>query len=600
MKKINNLAWMSAIALAGAMGFTACSSDDDTMENVNPSYNGESVKTQFAINVPKAAKTRQSAAITQNESNFRGMEEITLVPMTTTPTENAPGVPAQDLIELPKYDDFDGNSANYKLYNDVNIKVGVNHFLFYGQAIGTAAASSIDAKLTNGVLTKAIDNADNANTTMSLEKIHTTTLTNTTLLGYLNGIVGANANWTGDDNSTTSSSHMGILYNNFTGLTAGSANSILKAVEKLYNSVAPLAGDNNSDKTSQAGISYDIKAKIEQLFKVVSSTSNNVTTYTLSYKDDEAIANKNFPTNLGLPEGAARLTFANDVFSYETTALGGNNNAINVGTICYPAALNYFASTPVKVTDSEMTSWPNTAAGWTSYAWTGWTDKVLPTTRTIALKDNINYGVALLKTTLKTAATLADNSASQGGATADKVITNDGSSDKFALTGVLVGGQPTAAKWNFLPAPTASFDNTIWDGKMNGTINVNTAQSTGNYTMVLDNTAGEKQKVNIAVELQNNTGEEFYGIDGVVPAGGKFYLVAQLDPASTTNGEVSGSSDVVNRVFLKDYTTTANLTINSLKNAYVTIPDLRSTKLQLGLSVDLEWQAGLTFNVTIQ
>ena len=596
MKKINNLAWMSAIALAGAMGFTACSSDDDTMENVNPSFDGKSVKTQFAINVPKAAKTRQSAAITQNEGYFRGMEEITLVPMTTTPTENAPGVPAQDLIELPKYDDFDGNSANYKLYNDVNIKVGVNHFLFYGQAIGTADASSIDDKLTNGVLTKAIDNADNAQTTMSLEKIHEGLLTNTRLQDYyLNGIVKANTNWKGDDNYTTS--HMGILYNNFTGLTAGSANSILKAVEKLYNSVAPLAGNANSDKATQAGISYDIKAKIDNLFQVTSSTIDNVTTYTLSYKDTEEDANKNFPTNLGLPEGAARLTFDNGAFSYVTTALGDGNNAINVGTICYPAALNYFASTPVKVTDSEMTNWPTTAAGWTSYAWTGWTDKVLPTTRTIALKDNINYGVALLKTTLKTAASLADNSASQGGATADKVISNDGSSTKFALTGVLVGGQPTAAKWNFLPAATATFVNTIWDGKMNGTINVNTAQSTGNYTMVLDNTADEKQKVNIAVELQNNTGEEFYGIDGVVPAGGKFYLVAQLDPTSTTNGEVSGSVD---RVFLKDYTTTANLTINSLQNAYVTIPDLRSTKLQLGLSVDLEWQSGLTFNVTIQ
>lgn len=588
---------MSAIALAGTITFAACSSDDDKVQNINPTYDGKSVKTQFAINVPRAAQqTRQTEEITQI-NNFRGMEDIKLVPMTTTPTENAPGAPAQDLITLADYNEFDENSANYKLYNDVNIKVGVNHFLFYGQATGTDAASTIDAKLTNGVLTKTIDNADNANTTMSLEKIHPTPLTNTTLLIFLNDIVGANTNWIGDDNSTTSSSHMGILYNNFTGLTAGSANSILKAVEKLYNSVAPLVGDNNSDETSQAGISYDIKAKIEQLFKVVPSTSNNVTTYTLSYKDDEADANKNFPTNLGLPEGAARLNFADGTFSYMTTTALGDNNTINVGTICYPAALNYFASTPVKVTDSEMTSWPNTAAGWTSNAWTGWTDKVLPTTRTIALKDNINYGVALLKTTLKTAATLADNSESQGGATADKVISNDGSSAKFKLTGVLVGGQPSAAKWNFLPASTATFDNIIWDGKMNGTINVNTTQSTENYTMVLDNTAGEMQKVNIAVELQNNTGEEFYGFDGVVPAGGKFYLVAQLDPTSSTG--VSNSSDVVNRVFLKDYTTTANLTINSLKNAYVTIPDLRSTKLQLGLSVDLEWKSGLVFNVEI-
>ena len=54
------------------------------------------------------------------------------------------------------------------------------------------------------------------------------------------------------------------------------------------------------------------------------------------------------------------------------------------------------------------------------------------------------------------------------------------------------------------------------------------------------------------------------------------------------------------RVFVQDFTTTANFTINSLKNAYVTIPDLRASKLQLGLSVDLTWQSGLTYNVTIE
>ena len=56
----------------------------------------------------------------------------------------------------------------------------------------------------------------------------------------------------------------------------------------------------------------------------------------------------------------------------------------------------------------------------------------------------------------------------------------------------------------------------------------------------------------------------------------------------------------VTRVFIQDYTTKAIFTINSLKNAYVTIPDLRASKLQLGLSVDLKWQSGLTYNVTIE
>ena len=121
-------------------------------------------------------------------------------------------------------------------------------------------------------------------------------------------------------------------------------------------------------------------------------------------------------------------------------------------------------------------------------------------------------------------------------------------------------------------------------------------------------TANDQQKVKVAIELENGD-EEFYGVDGKIGKNQKFYLVAELDPNAATG--VSGTiqwpaadksnfpATGVTRVFIQDYTTTANFTINSLKNAYVTIPDLRASKLQLGLSVDLEWQTGLTYDVTI-
>ena len=53
------------------------------------------------------------------------------------------------------------------------------------------------------------------------------------------------------------------------------------------------------------------------------------------------------------------------------------------------------------------------------------------------------------------------------------------------------------------------------------------------------------------------------------------------------------------RVFVQDFTTKADFTINTLKNAYVTLPDLRASLLQLGLSVDLTWQTGMTFDVPL-
>lgn len=66
MKKFynRNFAYGAAALLIGAVSFTACSSEDE-LSNTNPTYDGESVKTQFAINIPAAAKTRMTGEYTQ-------------------------------------------------------------------------------------------------------------------------------------------------------------------------------------------------------------------------------------------------------------------------------------------------------------------------------------------------------------------------------------------------------------------------------------------------------------------------------------------------------------------------------------------------------
>ena len=97
------------------------------------------------------------------------------------------------------------------------------------------------------------------------------------------------------------------------------------------------------------------------------------------------------------------------------------------------------------------------------------------------------------------------------------------------------------------------------------------------------------------MEFNNNSAEEFVGADGIIPVEGKFYLVGEL---STNPGTESGET-ASNYIFQQDHTTIANVSITSLKSAYNCIPDLRSPKLELGLSVNLEWQAGLVDNVTI-
>ena len=66
-------------------------------------------------------------------------------------------------------------------------------------------------------------------------------------------------------------------------------------------------------------------------------------------------------------------------------------------------------------------------------------------------------------------------------------------------------------------------------------------------------------------------------------------------------------------MFKQDYVTSANFTIQAntkdastspnqdkgLGAAYNVIPDLRTPALSIGLSVDLTWQSGLTFDVDL-
>ena len=216
------------------------------------------------------------------------------------------------------------------------------------------------------------------------------------------------------------------------------------------------------------------------------------------------------------------------------------------------------------------------------------------------MRQNINYGVANLATTVKCgAASLPDNTGLTVTDPSEFAGTVAVPEAGFSVTGLLIGGQPTKVGFDFQPTSNDAFDYTIYDKNLTGIVAMNGVASAVNYTIVLPNDKGrgvaKQEKVNVAIELTNNSGVAFRGADGIIPAGGKFYLVGQLDPKDHNVTNVANPA-----VFMSDYMTTMNLTIKSLKSAYNTIPDLRSTKLQLGLSVDLEWQKGIQFDVEIK
>ena len=220
--------------------------------------------------------------------------------------------------------------------------------------------------------------------------------------------------------------------------------------------------------------------------------------------------------------------------------------------------------------------------------------KVSNSTRTVALRDPVQYSVAVLQSTVKCdAATLKDNGQSKGGLEQDQDVTVN--SVGFPVTGILIGGQPESVDWKYEPAST-DFANTIYDKDMNGTITAGTSTSTPNYTLVFDNKSTDTKPVFVTIELENNSGMDFYGQDGIILKNTKFYLVGKLDPtASTATTKPAG----VDRVFVQDHITTANFNIKTLKGAYNCIPDLRTSGINVGLAVDLEWKSGITFDVNL-
>lgn len=593
--------WAMALTV-GATAFTACSSDEAVFNDapVNPTYNGESVKTQFAINIPNAApQKRMTSEDTQGEgNNFIGMTGIRLIPMTET---GAASKTFPQIIGLQDIGNTEISSSDcHKVYNDVDVAVGTNNFLFYGFS---QAATSADDKAKYGNLTTNFPSSESNyktdNISFNLEKIGNMDATmSAAVLTLINGVLKANGTyggnevtWAGSDNLT-----LAQLYTKYKTSKAGNGKAVQIMMQDLYNSVNTLA--TASTESKEKAVAIAIQNAIKTVFDAGAESGGVIS---LTYKSGTDYSNFPSTTGKNLPAGCAILAYneTTNQFNWSTDAVIGvtTGDYIKAINVCYPSNIAYFTNTPIYTNNSaNVTTWPQTITEWnTADKWNGWASSVVSTTRTIALKNNVQYANASLVTKVKcSASTLEDNRYNQtSGAAANQNISVP--SEGFTITGILVGGQPAKAGWDLFPAASTTFDQVIYDNSMpTGMTAKASVYSFPNYTLVLDNQQGTAEPVYIAVELVNNGTQEFYGADGKVGVGQKFYLIAKLDPTGKTVTDVTAPY-----IFMQDYQTTADLTIASLKNAYVTIPDLRASKLQLGLSVDLQWKSGMSFEVEI-
>lgn len=623
MKRFQLFSLASAMLLASAAGFTSCSSDSEDPLDGGSGVAGQVVKTQFYLNIPYAGNdeggnarvsTRMTATNTQNNKNFLGLQDMQMYAFDGEATGITSTSTSTKTIKLgtsgnaPSKDDISTSTTSWRsIYRDIEIPLGTKSLILYAKASRTTTGSSNEknnfqaGKLTNPYET-ANDKTTLSNLNFSLNQIYKTdnfTSDGSVILEALNTVAktkitttsGSELEWANVGQSTIGTENerttLQNRYNNFVKATAGSANSVRLLITDLKNVIK---GNKLEDDQVMAKTIVDNCDKA--LGKLISKT---------------------FPGDFNLPDGVAQVSWddKNKTFNFVSAAsvnigetVVGTGNNINFTEITYPAELAYFVSSPVKTSENEITAaskLPNYNE-WVSGTskWEGYEDEVKHRTRFVALKEPLQYGVACLqsKVSCKTTA-LADN-AQQFGFKTDNTISVNGT-ENFTVTGILVGGQPFSVAWDFEPAnvKTNDFKYTVYDQNVDyGKNNIATGTS-NNYTLVFDNKdAKTKSKVYVTIELENNV-ENFYGAEGLIPKGSKFYLVGELDPNNTAIATQPSTGETIDHVFVKDHTTIANFTITNLKKAYNHIPDMRTSKINVGLAVDLSWQKGITFNVEL-
>ena len=676
-KTFLKFAYVCAIALTGMMGFSACQSD--SAEEVNPNYDPEtnSVKTEFAFNISSNAKQKMTAANTQNGGIFLGMNTMKLFCFNTTPADDKflgmfdlGSLAASDITKEPEQ-----SSKIYTMY----LPVGTSDFLFYGayangtghengkltKTFPTSVTAETDLSAINFALVPIVANSGNITDvqTILLEKLNSILTAKNASGSTWYGTQWLLANGTDDEKSVYKT--LAVAYKTFIDklqIRQASSTTILRSVQDLYNlaktihdAAAATPGTTPATQEDVENIANDIVAKITAtgLFDV-SDNGTATPKYTLAYKDAVDATVKEFPTKQGLPAGAAVLTLKapgtprtpeaaddtkSDAFAYinDGDNVLGQDVANDIFNITYPSELTYYANSKAIVSDGihKPGDYPTTVAKWDSWTTTGdanWKNPgtITATTQAAAMKNNAKYGVAQLESKVVLESyNMTDN--------ATKITqTNDGNdyltdvddqtftfnANSFEWTGILIGGQADKLKYDFTTNDKTQMNKVIYDNVINTPNKITTGSGTPTYTLVMDNYlgAGTQQTVNVALEIKNNSGKDFYGVDGIIAAGATFYLLGQLDPASGTGlvdenawkaaGVYTDADETktiahpgygTNRVFIQDFKTIANFTISAdgLKKAYSSIPDLRSTQILFGLSVDLTWKAGLTFNVNL-
>ena len=535
----------------------ACGSSDDIGSTVSPDgpvSGDEQSKVSLAFSVSSTAdQTRSSADIIQQTGKpFRRLDNIKFIAFQVHREVQ------KDDKAYPATLTGGGNIENTTLYfyDDFHMPIGTSALLVYAKA---ATISGKTGKADNGSTIASItDNTTPVAITFSPDRIYSGTTIHAdaqAIADYLTSI----ANTTGWEENHE-------LRQNFIGkgavaptLIAGSSASVNAYVKKLIVEL-----NKSGDSPLKTAILTNIAAKPEQL------------------KDES----KYYPASIGLPDGVAALKWVETTtdnvttgaFVPQTTTTLQGVNSLNV--FAYPAELCYYGNSQIYTSETLLGHSDYTSTtDWVNNVLSRYENKpgiIASTTKSVAIEKPLQYGVARLDVALKAKTTKATISETEK----DVLKDADGNNvvveaTSFPLTGMIVGGQRRVG-FNYKPLSDSDPESMVYDSKVtNDSDNPIYLLPTANdqtfsapiHTLLLQSLDGEDET--IILEFENNSGTTFKGMDGLINPDTKFYLIGTILKPT----EVAGQ-DQTKRVFTQDYITTANVTIESLSQAYNAVPDL--------------------------
>lgn len=373
---------------------------------------------------------------------------------------------------------------------------------------------------------------------------------------------------------------------------------------KTNSSGTLFAGFTNSDKTDATKNGSPIAGSTANVKKLVKALKEKVSTLPEPLKTsltneigtiEEHFTGDAYPANINLPDGAAALQWIAQApddadeteaatypkFVVLKSSVGGPPMSSHA-RFTYPSELFYYTYSGVKTSQCSQAalypekSWHDVLKSYSDG------DVVSSLTRSVAIEQPLNYGACCLVLTFNPASTTLEDNSEANGSSTKKI---DLTTNKFPLTGIMIGGQyqqvyqtvDATHLYSFMPTTAAEatehiiYDKTITEGIKLEASDAGPVTSAPVYSLVLQ--TRDEEAVDIVLEFENNSSNQddwFAGYQGgIIYPGTKFYLIGQARP--NTN---EGDEDKNKRVFTQDHVTTLQLTIQSLKNAYNTIPEL--------------------------